>query len=106
MARKPGWWDGWEAYSSRLLNSVIWCKEDKTTIIVWVTMLVMSNKKGFIPGNPISVAKKANVSIEDAKTSIERLEADDPDRAMDGHDGRMIERVTGGWKITQKHEWV
>ena len=106
MAREPAWWDEYKMYGEKMLSSVIWLKEEHATVVVWITMLGAQSAGRVIMGNPVSVAKRANVTLEEAEEAIRRLLADDPDRAMDGHDGRMIERITGGWKIIQTEDWV
>jgi hypothetical protein len=59
-----------------------------------------SNRSGFFRCASVSVlARRANVTLEEAELAIQELEAPDPDSTTRDEDGRRIVRVQGGWDI-------
>jgi len=81
-----------------ILTSSIWSEDDKTRIM-WVTLLAMSDKDGYVCGTIPGAAAMARMSVDDAERAIERLCKEDKYSRTTDHDGRRIEPVEGGWLI-------
>jgi hypothetical protein len=89
-------------YSS-LLTSSVW-SEDLETRILWITLLALADREGFVFGSAVGLARQAVLPLEAVHRSLEKLMAADPesqDRQRDPErDGRRIEAGSqGGWRI-------
>lgn len=59
-----------------------------------------ANARGFFRcANAAALARRANVTFEEAELAIQELEAPDPDSSTPDNEGRRIVRVQGGWEI-------
>ena len=83
---------------SSLLDSSVWGEPDHVRL-VWITMLAMKDEHGYVGASVDGIARRANVSIEQAEDALQRLQAPDPRSRSDAHDGRRIEAVHRGWDI-------
>jgi hypothetical protein len=84
---------------SKILDSSVWL-ESHTTRIVWLTLLASMDEHGFAQFAGIgNVARRAIVTLDEARTAIHTLESPDPDSSDPENDGRRIERVPGGWMV-------
>lgn len=87
-----------------LLASTIWREDDKTRI-VWITLLVMTDRHGLIEASVPGIADLARVSVPDARAAIAKLQAPDADSRTRDHEGRRIEAVDGGWRIVNYEKY-
>src|ERR1035441_5952539 len=62
---------------ARILNSSIW-SEDPVTCKVWITLLAMADREGYVFGSPVGVARQAGVSLEQAVAALEKFKGTDP----------------------------
>lgn len=84
---------------TKILDSSIWL-EDHPTRIVWLTFIAVMDEDGFCTfASAANVARRAIVSLEEAKIAIDKLQSPDEDSSDKEHDGRRIERVPGGWIV-------
>jgi hypothetical protein len=92
---------------SSITESTVWCENDQIRI-VWITMLAMANKNGFVFGSVPGLANRARVSVESAREAIEKFQQPDPDSRTKEHQGRRIEEVDGGWRLLtyEKHRAI
>jgi len=83
-----------------ILDSSVWGYEYPTRI-VWVAMLVVKDKNGFVHHSVGTLAKRARVTKEECALAIERFKGPDDDSRTKGptRDGRRIEEVEGGWIV-------
>jgi len=93
---------GYTKLFSDILTSSIWLT-DTSTRIVWITMLAMKDKDGFVKGSVGNMAHMARVTTGEAKKAIDALESPDEDSTTADNEGKRIERVQGGW-IVLNHE--
>ena len=93
---------GYTKLFSDILTSSIWLT-DTSTRIVWITMLAMKDKDGFVKGSVGNMAHMARVTTVEAKKAIDALESPDEDSTTADNEGKRIERVQGGW-IVLNHE--
>jgi hypothetical protein len=90
-----------EAYTKlfhTLPTSSVWM-ECYATRIVWITLLVMSNKDGIVRVTAPGLAKVAGVTMDEATTALEVFSSPDPHSRDKGEDGRRILPVDGGWQL-------
>ena len=95
---------GYTKIFSDILQSSIW-NEDNKTRILWITMLAMSDKAGFVKAAPTSVALFARLSQEDTRAALNILESPDPESGTEADDGRRIEKIEGGWFIVNYEKY-
>ncbi len=92
---------------SSITASTIWL-EDNPTRIVWITMLAMANKNGFVFASIPGLASIAHVSVSATRRALNKCQEPDPDSRTKDFDGRRIEEVDGGWRLInyQKHRVI
>jgi hypothetical protein len=81
-----------------IVSSSIW-SAPKDTKIMWITMLAMGDRDGFVWGAIPGLSRLAALTIEETRAAVEELEGPDPDSSDPNNEGRRIERVDGGWRI-------
>jgi hypothetical protein len=82
-----------------MLDSSIWL-ESVATRVVWVTLLASKDGDGYAHFAALeNLARRANVTLEEARTAVATLESPDDDSTNKSYGGRRIERVPGGWMI-------
>ncbi len=90
--------NGYTKLFGSLVTSSVWSEDDKTRI-VWITMLALSNREGLVEAAIPGLARAANVSVEDCRAAVTKLESPDSDSRSVEFEGRRIERVDGGYRI-------
>jgi hypothetical protein len=90
-----------------ITESTIWL-EDNETRIVWITMLAMANKNGYVFASEPGLANRARVPLEATIKALEKFMAPDKYSRSPEHEGRRIEKVDGGWRLLnyQKHRAI
>jgi hypothetical protein len=88
----------WTKLFNTIVTSSIWQADDATRL-VWITMLATKNANGIVEASIIGLAYIARVSLENCQRAIKVLESPDPYSRTAEHEGRRIEKVSGGWKI-------
>ena len=84
---------------TKILDSSIWL-EPNPTRIVWLTFVAVMDETGFAQfASVANVARRAIVTLDEARAAIHTLESPDPDSSDPDNDGRRIERVPGGWIV-------
>jgi hypothetical protein len=86
-----------------ITESTIWCEDDQTRI-VWITMLAMANKNGFVFASIPGLAKRANVPLDSTLRALEKFLGPDPYSRTKEFEGRRIEAVDGGWRLLNYHK--
>ena len=89
---------GFTKLFSSLLDSTIWREDDKTRI-VWITMLAMADRLGYVAASIPGLAARANVTIEEVKMALAKLADVDEYSRTKANDGRRIEDADGGWNL-------
>lgn len=90
-----------ESYSklfSSITTSTIWAEPDHVRI-VWITMLAMSDRFGYVGSSVPGLAQMARVSVDKTRQALACFLAPDPDSRTKDHDGRRIEVADRGWQI-------
>lgn len=83
---------------SSITESTVWCENNETRI-VWITMLAMANKNGFVFGSVPGLANRARVPVEAAREALRKFQEPDRDSRTKDFEGRRIEEVDGGWRL-------
>lgn len=82
-----------------LLDSSLWACASTATRCVWITFLLDADPEGYIPSSVPGLARRANVTVEEARAAIAMLESPDPDSRTPDFEGRRVEKVPGGWRV-------
>jgi len=90
--------DSFTKLSSGILASTVW-QEPSSTRIVWITMLALADRNGYVAASIPGLAHLARVSIPEAETALAAFSAPDPYSRTPDHEGRRIEAVAGGWRL-------
>jgi len=83
---------------SSITKSSIWL-EDHETLRVWVTMLALADRNGYVGASVGGLASTARVDREKTREALEKFLAPDPDSRSADYDGRRIELADRGWNI-------
>jgi hypothetical protein len=90
--------DYWTKLDHSILQSSIWDAPNHVRL-VWITMLALSDKDGYVGAAITGVAHESRVTIEEAKNAIEHLSSPDEYSRTKDEDGRRIQKVDRGWLI-------
>jgi len=83
---------------NKIVTSSVWSEDDKTRIM-WITLLAISDRHGYVAAALPGLADVARMSLEEAKKAIHNLESKDEYSRNKILDGRRILPVEGGWEI-------
>lgn len=81
-----------------ILESSIW-SEPVENRVVWITMLTMADRNGFVGASIDGLARRANVSIDAVRAALVTFQQPDPNSRNKDNEGRRIEEVPRGWHI-------
>lgn len=90
--------EGYTKLFSSIVASTVW-REPHTVRIVWITMLAMANKTGFVAASLPGLADLSRVTIPECKEALAALSAPDEYSRTPDNEGRRIEPREGGWAI-------
>jgi hypothetical protein len=91
--------EGYVKVLSSIMDSSIWAEPDDV-VKVWMTMLAMANKDGYVGASVGGIARRtATVSEERVAECLEKFQQPDTDSRTTDHEGRRIARVDRGWLI-------
>lgn len=81
-----------------IITSSVWV-EPHHVFRVWITLLVLADKNGYVAGTVPGIASIARVTEAECEEALDRfLEPDKYSRTPE-HEGRRIECAEGGWTI-------
>jgi len=84
---------------TKILDSSIWL-EPAATRLVWLTFIAAMDENGFVQfASVANLAHRARVSIEEAQSAVDCLEAEDVNSSDPENGGKRAERVPGGWMV-------
>lgn len=90
--------DTFTKLASSIITSSIWSEDDKTRI-VWITMLAMCDRDGFVETSIPGLSAVARVSLQDTVNAIKKLSSPDEFSRGSDYEGRRIQQVEGGFVI-------
>jgi hypothetical protein len=83
---------------SSITLSTIW-REPHTTRIVWITMLALADRNGYVGASVPGLADAARVTLEECQSALATFLAPDPWSRSPEHEGRRIEVTDRGWVV-------
>lgn len=87
-----------------ILQSTVW-EEAPHVKVVWLTMLLMCDRNGFVESTIPGLARSAVVTREQCLDAIERLSSPDPDSKTSTKEGRRIVKVDDGWQLVNHQKY-
>lgn len=88
----------WAPLWNEIVTSSIW-EEDVVTRVVWITMLAVKDREGYVSGSVASMARLANVVPKECEKAVKVLESEDRQNPRQEGGGRRIRRVEKGWYV-------
>lgn len=88
----------WTPLFSGIVAASIW-SEPYHVRLVWITVLAIKDRKGFVGVSVPGLARMANVTRDECEDALKRFESPDPDSKCQDNEGRRIKRVEGGWLV-------
>jgi len=83
---------------SELTRSSIWDQESDIRV-VWITMLSLKDKDGFVSSSVPGLAHLSRVSIDKAREALDMFLAPDEYSRTTDNEGRRIKETDGGWIV-------
>ena len=90
--------NGFTPLFSGIVMSSVWM-ESKEVKVLWITMLAMKDRNGFVRAVAPALARTAGLSLEETEAALRVLEAPDPRSSCKEHEGRRVHRMDGGWQV-------
>ena len=90
--------EGFAKLFSSILRSSVW-QEPAATRLVWITMLAMSDRDGYVGASIPGIATAAGVTLAEAEKAIETFLAPDKYSRSREHEGRRIVPADRGWTL-------
>ena len=90
--------EGFTKLFSSILRSTIW-QEPAETKVVWITMLAMCDRNGYVGASIPGVAAAAGVSVQAVEEAVAKFLAPDKYSRSTEHEGRRIAVAERGWTI-------
>lgn len=90
--------DSFTKLSSGILASTVW-QEPNSTRIVWITMLALADRNGYVAASIPGLAHLARVTLQEVEAALATFSAPDPYSRTPDNEGRRIEAVAGGWRL-------
>jgi len=89
---------GYTKLFSSIVTSTIWSESNETRL-VWITMLALSDKDGYVAASVPGLANLTRITIEGCEAALHVLLNPDKYSRSKEFDGRRIEEVDGGWRL-------
>ena len=87
-----------------ILRSSIWLEDDQT-VRVWVAMLALADRNGYVGASVGGLAAQSRVSKKKVLAALEKFLAPDEDSRSQEHEGRRIEVADRGWILLNYHRF-
>lgn len=81
-----------------ITRSTIWAADIETRML-WLTMLIVSDKHGNVEGSIPGMANIAGIQLEDCERALGHLMSPDKYSRTEDNEGRRLEKTDGGWRI-------
>lgn len=81
-----------------ILMSSIW-DEDTETRLLWITLLALADKNGYVRGTAAALARSARLPEDKVRHGLDVLQQPDPSSRTPDNDGRRLEAVPGGYLV-------
>lgn len=83
---------------SSIVHSSVW-REPNHVRLVWVTMLALANRWGYVGASVPGLADASRVTLEECEDALRRFQEPDRHSRSQEHEGRRILAVDRGWQL-------
>ena len=83
---------------SRIIASTIW-QEDDQTLRLWIAMLALADKTGYVGASIPGLASLARIPLEKCEEALTKFLGPDKYSRNQDNEGRRIEVADRGWNI-------
>jgi hypothetical protein len=83
---------------SSIVHSSVW-REPHHVRLVWVTMLALANRYGYVGASVPGLADASRVTLEECEDALRRFQEPDRHSRSQEHEGRRIRAVDRGWQL-------
>lgn len=90
--------EGFTKLFASIIHSTVWREPDHVRL-VWVTMLAMADRNGYVGASLPGLADAARVTLSECEDALEKFMAPDPYSRSQEHEGRRIELADRGWQL-------
>lgn len=91
-----------------IITSSIW-SEDPNVCKIWITILALKDRKGFVFGSMGGLAHQCRLPVEAVRAAIVKFTSPDPDSSDMGRipeqEGRRLEVIDGGWRVLNSEHY-
>lgn len=84
--------------STNIIHSTIW-REKHETVRVWIAMLALSDRDGFVRVSLPGLIEAARVEPAQMAEALTKFQSPDEFSRSEEFEGKRIAKVPGGWKI-------
>ncbi len=96
--------EGYVKLFNSILISSVW-QEDDATRLLWITMLALADKDGYVVGSVPGLAHVARIPVPSCQKALAILAAPDPDSQNPLNEGRRIAVAERGWVVLNYRDW-
>lgn len=82
-----------------LLDSTLWVEQPAHVKLVWIAMMAMADRDGFVAASIPGLARRAVVTTREAEEALQVFLSPDPYSRTPDHEGRRVRAVMGGWEL-------
>lgn len=83
---------------SSIFDSSVWVLPTDARI-VWITLLGMADRDGFVFASPFMISRRANISLPSVEMALALFLAPDPNSQSKEHDGRRLTQTPDGYYV-------
>lgn len=84
---------------STITESTLWVEQPHHVRIVWITMLAMSDRDGYVAASVPGLAARARVTVAEAEEALGVFLSPDRYSRTPDYEGRRIRESMGGWEL-------
>jgi len=89
---------GYAKLFSSIVRSTVW-REPAHVRLVWVTMMALADRDGFVEASVPGLADCARVTLAECEDALEKFRSPDPYSRSKDLDGRRVVETDGGWVL-------
>jgi hypothetical protein len=96
---------GYVKLDKSITDSSLW-QESNETKLLWITLLTMTDANGEVRTSLPGLARRAGVTVEQAKEALRVLASPDPNDRSGVAEGRRIVEIDHGWEVINYNSYT
>jgi hypothetical protein len=90
---------------TKILRSSLWIGGTKDVRLLWITLLALKDKDGFVESSFPGLADAAKLTQDECRAALEVLTSPDPHDTSGVDQGIRVKKVDGGWTVTNHDKY-